>query len=58
MNLEQIVERLREAESLPRFVAPVGTEPPPALKSPSPKPTRLMGRRKVQGGRGNGYAQL
>jgi hypothetical protein len=48
MNLEWIVERLRESGALPRFVAPVGTEPPPELKSPPPPVTRIVGRRRVQ----------
>ncbi len=52
MNLEWIVERLRETGQLPRFVAPVGTEPPPELKSPPPPPRRQVGRRIIAGGEG------
>ncbi len=52
MKLEQIEKRLRASGQLPRFVAPAGTEPPPELKGPPPRPIRLVGRRKLQAGRG------
>jgi hypothetical protein len=56
VNLEQIKQRLRESGQLPRFVAPIGVEPPPELKSPPLPVTRIVGRRRVQaerlGGRG------
>ena len=52
MNLQWIIQRLRETGQLPRFAAPVGTEPPAPLQSPPPPPRRQVGRRIVLGGRG------
>jgi hypothetical protein len=49
VELEQLVKRLREAWSLPRFVAPAGAEPPAPLKSPPPPPVRQVGRRVIRG---------
>ncbi len=45
-------ETNRESGQLPRFVAPVGTEPPPELKSPPPPPRRQVGRRIILSGGG------
>ncbi len=52
MNLEWIAERLRATGQLPRFVAPLGAEPPPELKSPPPPPRRQVGRRIILSGGG------
>jgi hypothetical protein len=52
MELEQILERLRESGYAPRFAAPLGTKPPAPLTSPPPPPVRLVGRRKVKAGGG------
>ncbi len=52
MNLEQIKQRLREGGQLPRFVAPIGAEPPPELKSPPLPITVQVGRRIITRGRG------
>jgi hypothetical protein len=57
MTMEQLVERLRASGMAPRFAAPVDTEPPPQLKSPTPV-TRQVGSRRIEVNNKGGGARV